>query len=117
MIKKEKQSTFHVVFLGESGFPRGLASMNKLILISKALIEAGAKVTVVNRKGKFHPNEREIIDAEGAFQNINYIYTSGTVYRPEGFRNRAAPSTYGFRMGVRRVGTPGVRKGRRCLRR
>ena len=79
---------FHVVFLGVSGFPYGLASINKLILISKALINADAKVTIINRKGKLDPNESIVLEPEGVFQDIHYTYTSGIVYRPRGFLKR-----------------------------
>lgn len=79
---------FHVVYLGEIGFPKGLASIQKMTLVSKALIKAGAKVTVINRKGKYNPDTPVDIPIEGKFEGINYIYTSGTVYRPKGFLNR-----------------------------
>ncbi len=88
MSTEKKHHHFHVVFLGESGFPYGLAGMNKMILISKALIHAGAKVTVVNRKGKLDPQQETKLKPEGVFEGIHYIYTSGKVYRPKGFLER-----------------------------
>lgn len=88
MVTERKNHKFHVVFLGESGFPYGLASMNKMILVSKALINADVKVTVINRKGKLNPDENTTLDKEGVFQDIHYIYTSGDVYRPQGFLKR-----------------------------
>lgn len=80
-----KNEKFHVVFLGESGFPFGLAAIRKMTLISRALIKTGAEVTVINRKGKFDPDQPRELDLVGEFQGINYVYTSGTIYRPKGF--------------------------------
>ncbi len=79
---------FHVVYLGESGFPFGFASMNKLILICKALLDVGVHVSVINRKGKLNPNGKINLDPTGEYQGIKYIYTTGSVYRPSGFLRR-----------------------------
>ena len=84
MSQKDKKP-FHVIYLGESGFPYGLAAIQKLIMISKALISVGAKVTVINRKGFFDPEKLVDIPLEGVVHGINYIYTSGTVYKPKSF--------------------------------
>ena len=82
------QKGFHVVYLGETGFPLGLAGIQKMKLVSKALIEAGAKVTVINRKGKFSPGQAIDVQVKGIHEGIHYIYTSGTIYRPNGFFRR-----------------------------
>jgi len=76
---------FHVVYLGESGFPVGFGGIQKMIMVSKALIEEGATVTVVNRKGNFDPEQPTKVLQQGTFEGIKYIYTSGTIYRPKGF--------------------------------
>lgn len=88
-MKKETQE-FHVVYLGETGFPYGLAAIQKMTLVSKALVRAGARVTIVNRKGKFDPAKPRDLAPEGVHEGIHYVYTSGTIYRPKGFvaRNR-----------------------------
>ena len=85
---KAQTEGFHVVYLGESGFPVGFGAIQKLIMVSKALIEEGAKVSVILRKGSFDPEKPVDIDLQGNFEGINYIYTSGTVYRPNGFFTR-----------------------------
>jgi glycosyltransferase involved in cell wall biosynthesis len=76
---------FHVVYLGENGFPIGFGAIQKMILISKALIAEGAEVTVINRKGKFFPEEEIDVKTEGFYEGIHYIYTAGSIYRPKGF--------------------------------
>ncbi|MEL6867701.1 MAG: glycosyltransferase, partial [Bacteroidota bacterium] len=87
---------FHVVYLGECGFPLGLANIQKMILVSKSLIKAGAKVTVINRKGKFDPDEPQHIAPNGIFEGIHYVYTSGSIYRPKGFFRRNLQKLYGI---------------------
>lgn len=75
----------HVVYLGETGFPYGLAAIQKMTLVSRALVRAGARVTIVNRKGKFDPAKPKDLAPEGVHEGIHYVYTSGTIYRPKGF--------------------------------
>lgn len=83
--QKEK---LHVVYLGESGFPIGFGAIQKMIMVSKALIAEGAQVTVINRKGSFDPGHKVNIDIQGNFEGIDYLYTAGTIYRPKGFLKR-----------------------------
>ncbi|MCB0565279.1 MAG: glycosyltransferase [Phaeodactylibacter sp.] len=88
-MNREKQGgKFHVVYLGESGFPIGLAAIQKTILLGKALATSNARLTVINRKGKFKPGQPVEVEPEGVYDGIHYIYTSGTVYKPEGFVRR-----------------------------
>ena len=83
-----RNKPLHVVYLGESGFPIGLAAIQKMTLIGKSLIHAGAKVTVLNRKGRFSPSEEVDVEIEGIHEGIKYIHTSGTIYRPKGIFKR-----------------------------
>ncbi|MCB9290579.1 MAG: glycosyltransferase [Lewinellaceae bacterium] len=88
-MKKENEGRrFHVVYLGESGFPIGLAAIQKTILLGKALTAAGASMTVINRKGKFDPAKPIQLEPRGKYEGIDYVYTSGTVYKPRGFFQR-----------------------------
>lgn len=88
MDQPKNSKKLHVVYLGETGFPFGLAAIQKMILISKALISEGTKVTVINRKGIFDPDKPIDLPLEGEFEGINYKYTSGTIYKPKGFLAR-----------------------------
>ncbi len=88
MKKEEQGGKFHVVYLGESGFPIGLAAIQKTILLGKALRAAGARMTVINRKGKFKPGQPIQVEVEGDHEGIHYVYTSGNVYKPKGFLQR-----------------------------
>ncbi len=88
MTQGKNGKKLHVVYLGEVGFPFGLASIQKMTLISKALISEGAKVTVLSRKGIYDPDKPLDLPLEGEFEGIHYKYTSGTIYKPKGFINR-----------------------------
>ncbi|MDO6809969.1 glycosyltransferase [Zobellia galactanivorans] len=78
----------HIVFLGTSGFPYGLAAVQRTILMGKALLSENCKVTVVCRKGTYGPYEHDGFDNNGNFEGIDYTYTSGTVIKPKSFFRR-----------------------------
>lgn len=86
--KKNDRSQEHVVFLGEARFPYGLAAIQRMILMSKALLHEDIKVSVVCRKGSWKENEYPNFDYKGVFEGINYIYTSKIVFKPKGFLRR-----------------------------
>ncbi|MGB5418132.1 glycosyltransferase [Algibacter sp.] len=88
-LQKENQPTKeHILYLGESGFPYGLAATQRMILIAKSLLIENYKVTVLCRKGKLNKKNNPGFDVEGTFEGINYLYTSGNVFKPEGFLKR-----------------------------
>ena len=93
---KEDKQKLHVVYLGETGFPYGLAAIQKMTLVSKALIRAGAKVTVINRRGKFSPAKPLDLSVKGVHEGIHYVYTSGTIYRPKKFSARSLQKLRGL---------------------
>ncbi len=88
MDQDRNDNKLHIIYLGEIGFPFGLASIQKMTLISKALINEGAKVTIINRKGVFDPDKPIDLPLEGVFEGIHYIYTSGTIHKPKSFLTR-----------------------------
>ena len=85
---QKKSKLEHVVFLGESKFPFGLASIQRMILMSKALIEEKLKITVICRKGSLDPDLHANFPLKGEYENIAYIYTSGSIHKPPGFISR-----------------------------
>lgn len=78
----------HVVFLGEAGFPPGLAAVQRMTLMAKALLHVGCKVTVICRKGVWRKNEQIEFGIAGSYEGIDYRYTSIDGYRPKGFIHR-----------------------------
>lgn len=78
----------HIVYLGENGFPIGFGAIQRMTLVSKSLLNQNCKVTVLCRKGVLRKNSNPGIDIRGSFEGIDYIYTSGNVFRPEGFFRR-----------------------------
>ena len=88
MQKEDQNTTKHIVFLGESGFPVGLATIQRMTLMAKALLYAGCRATVICRKGVWKKEEGKNFDNQGKFEGIDYIYTSKNVFKPTGFINR-----------------------------
>jgi len=74
-----------IAYLGETGFPYGLASIQRQLLISKGLVLAGAEVLVVSNKGVLDRNQAIQLPAKGKYQGVHYLYTSGEVHRREHF--------------------------------
>lgn len=73
----------NIVWLGDIGFPVGMAPVQKTYLICKALVECGAHTTVISRKGPHSPGRNPDIASQGRIDNIEYIYASGSPYRPD----------------------------------
>lgn len=73
-----------VLYLGFNGFPYGLASGERQMLISKGLVENGFKVTIISRKG-IHDKRKVNLPFKGIIEGIEYVYTSGTAYKPKNF--------------------------------
>ena len=75
----------YVVYLGCTGFPYGLAEMEKLILISKGLVAVGHNVTVISNKGDHKKHDYPDLKATGYFEDIEYVYTSGDPFYNKNF--------------------------------
>lgn len=83
-----KHTSNHIIFLGENGFPKGLAAIQRMTLMAKALLFEDCKVTVVCRKGVWEKDSNEKMPNQGAYEGVNYIYTSKSIFKPEGFLQR-----------------------------
>lgn len=79
----------NIVMLGQSGFPYGMATIQKMKLIAEGLAFHGNRVTVMNRL-PVHPAKEPFLSLkpEGNINGVDYIYTSGTPIRPESFTKR-----------------------------
>ena len=88
MSAKEPNSSDHYVFLGDAGFPLGLAAIQRITLMGKALLNEGCRVTVLCHKGVWKPERNVDFGPVGNYEGIDYIYTSGNVFRPKGFLKR-----------------------------
>ncbi len=74
---------FKIDYLGLSGFPYGLAAIEKQKLIAKGLVNSGVKVTVIcNRWGNYNSDR---LKRKGIFAGINFIYTSPALSKPTNF--------------------------------
>jgi glycosyltransferase involved in cell wall biosynthesis len=77
-----------IVYLGCSGFPYGLAEIQKIILISKSLILTGNSVTVIITQGTHSKADHPELKVSGNFEGIEFLYTSGDPFRNENFIKR-----------------------------
>jgi len=86
----------YIVYLGETGFPYGLAPIQRQILISLGLEEAGAQVLVISHKGVYSPLKSYDLVPKGNYRGIDYVYTSGEIYRKDHFFQRNFLKLKGF---------------------
>lgn len=77
-----------IVFLGFNHFPHGFAEVQRLILISKSLIITGNDVTVICRNGYQNMANSPEMRVSGIYENIKYIYASGSCFRNKNFFKR-----------------------------
>ncbi|MDN5214190.1 glycosyltransferase [Fulvivirgaceae bacterium BMA12] len=91
-----KKNIKHIVYLGAVGFPIGFAEIEKVKLVSRSLINAGASVLVISNKGVHKRNKGLEVYKSGTEEEIKYIYTTGTPFRPEGFLKRNLLKVYGI---------------------
>jgi len=78
----------HIVYLGCSGFPYGLAEIQKMTLISKSLINKGNDVTIICKRSVHRKANHPNLQARGNYEGINYIYTVGSPFRDDNFFKR-----------------------------
>ena len=62
----------HVVFIGLSGFPIGMAAIQRQKLLAKSLINQGRKVTIVCTRSTHQTNDN--VKKIGRIEGIIYIY-------------------------------------------
>lgn len=94
---KKEHTQEHIVFLGENGFPKGLAAIQRMTLMAKALIHEEYKATVICRKGVWDPEQKQNFEIEGKYEGIDYRYTSKSIFKPKGFINRNIQKLKGLR--------------------
>ncbi|WP_297696245.1 glycosyltransferase [uncultured Eudoraea sp.] len=88
MEKENNSNEPHIVFLGEAGFPLGLAAIQRMTLMARALVHAGCATQVVCRKGVWERGAQDDFPLRGTYKEIDYIYTSKSIYRPKSFFKR-----------------------------
>ncbi len=84
-----------IIFLSGQGFPYGRAGVQRLRLIAKSLVDAGASVTVLIKTGNYRPGEEAPANPIGEADGINYIYCSGKILRGTNPLSRTLNKLYG----------------------
>jgi len=87
-LQNPTRAAAHVVQVGASGFPYGMAEIEKMRLLGRSLLAAGAAVTVISRKGVYDPEHGPHIAPVGNYEGIDYYFATGSVYRPQGMLQR-----------------------------
>lgn len=77
-----------IAWVGTSGFPHGLAEVVRQRLIAKSLIKLQCSVVILNRKGVHNQASNLTIEPQGNYEGIDYIYLSGSAYKPHNFLKR-----------------------------
>ena len=83
MVKTKK-----IIYIGNSGFPLGLAGADRQRQIAKGLIANGCDVTIINRYGLHDIFKQNPVLKRSTFEGIKFIYASGSPFREESFLKR-----------------------------
>ncbi|CAN5805382.1 hypothetical protein BH11BAC4_BH11BAC4_04430 [soil metagenome] len=78
----------NIIYLGCSGFPYGLAEIQKMTLISRSLVKTGNAVTIICQRGMHQESRHPDLKASGNYEGIDYVYTPGTPFRSDRFFSR-----------------------------
>lgn len=78
----------HIVHLGTNGFPQGMAAIERIRLLSLALLDSACSVRVISHKGLLSPSQADLFPPHGQFQGIDYDFVNDSIVRPEGFIKR-----------------------------
>ncbi|MDH3245429.1 MAG: glycosyltransferase [Saprospiraceae bacterium] len=79
-------SNKQILFLGHPGFPVGFGAIQRLLLIAKGVAVNDCGATVISYKG-VHSRDHNFAP-KGFVEGVEYIYTSGTIYRSHSFWKR-----------------------------
>ena len=90
-----------ILSVGHPEFPLGLAQVQRQMLLAKAIMLEGWEVTVLCRYG-IHSHADNLPNT-GVFEGIEYIYCSGTTFRPEDFIKRNLLKIRGLLNEIRQI--------------
>jgi glycosyltransferase involved in cell wall biosynthesis len=78
-----------IVYLGLNEFPFGLAETQKVLLVARGLVHAGASVTVISRRwGSKDWEQAMSLPSRGTFEGVSYLNASGSLVRPASWMKR-----------------------------
>ena len=87
-----------VLYIGQNGFPIGLAGIQRQLNLAKAMASIPARVVVISRKGVHDRRKPSLasLPAWGSTEGINFLFASGTPFYPEHFIPRNLLKIKGF---------------------
>lgn len=86
------------IIVGSSGYPKGFAEINKIHQIARGLVENGAKVTVLSRKGVHKITDN--IPVVGSYEKVYFKYCSGRSNYDSRFFSRNIRKFYGLLLEI-----------------
>jgi glycosyltransferase involved in cell wall biosynthesis len=93
-----------VVFLSDWGrFPHGMAASNRVRLLARACVDAGAHAHVVCMQAADRPDAVENTRTRGAWHGVTFEYTAGTTVRSPDFLVRRSVEARGWLAGAFRL--------------
>jgi len=94
----------HIVFLaGWLSFPNGMAATNRVRLLARALVEAGAQAHVICMQASDRPPTILNPKTRGEWHGVTFEYTCGTTARPSSFLMRRLIEVRGWTIGALRL--------------
>ena len=94
----------HIVFLaGWLSFPHGMAATNRVRLLARALVEAGAQAHVICMQASDRPPTIENRETRGQWHGVTFEYTCGTTSRHSSFLMRRLIEVRGWTVGALRL--------------
>lgn len=95
-----------IVILGAwMRFPHGMAATNRVLLLSRALVEAGDHVRVLCLQASERPPHVENTERTGTYQGVQFEYATRTTLRHESFLMRRLIAAWGWIHGAWRLAT------------
>jgi glycosyltransferase involved in cell wall biosynthesis len=84
-------------------FPHGMAATNRVRLLGRALVEAGADVHVLCLQAGERPGHVANTEARGLCDGISFEYAAGTTVRHDSFAVRRVIEAIGWTRGIARL--------------
>ncbi len=75
----------HFVHVGVSGFPFGSAAINKCLAVYEVLVKNGNDVLIINSRAKHSKDVPLRLKKKDYYQNVCYVYTTPSPYKPNNF--------------------------------
>ncbi|SDM55455.1 glycosyltransferase [Kriegella aquimaris] len=84
----------NIIYIGANGFPFGMATIQRQLLIAKGFVLQGNSCLVLSKFGLIDKDEKVV--RKGKAEGVDYLCASPIAYRPSNFFLRSANKILGF---------------------